>query len=463
MATIANSKKKGGSWAFNFHDIFDGEAQIFQTKASNGVWQFRTFIKDEGQYVRKSLRTKDKDSAIERAKKLFFEIQANLNSGKKIFSITLYELIDGYIEFRLKHVDSGYITAGRLQTIKSQLKHFLDLKGGKTNLNELDKKCAFDYQYYRRSIGAKDVTIRNEQATINAVFKWGYQEGLINIPKLEFDVIKIIEAGKRGTFTSDEYNRLTKISKEWANTDNDLEEPHIKKERILIRNLILILTNTMIRIGEARQLKWKDVVSVNYNNNQDQDKGFQKVNIVIPAKISKTRKSRDIVTRGGQYFERVKRSSRYTNPDDYVFSEILENKMFSKDKLYSYWKELMELIGIDYKKRNITYYSLRHRGITYRLDSGVNIWDIAKISGTSVYHIEKHYGHSSHEMMIKAANNRFMDDLGDQFDGIDGKTSMELVREIEELAGKDLVSLELVDKGALSKILETLKDKKLSQ
>ena len=47
--------------AFNETDILGGKAIIFQNDFE--VWQFRTWISEEKQYVRKSLKTKDKHQA----------------------------------------------------------------------------------------------------------------------------------------------------------------------------------------------------------------------------------------------------------------------------------------------------------------------------------------------------------------------------------------------------------------
>ena len=44
-------------------------------------------------------------------------------------------------------------------------------------------------------------------------------------------------------------------------------------------------------------------------------------------------------------------------------------------------------------KKKLSYYSLRHFGITARLNAGVSIWGISRIAGTGVAFIEQHYGH----------------------------------------------------------------------
>ena len=52
------------------------------------------------------------------------------------------------------------------------------------------------------------------------------------------------------------------------------------------------------------------------------------------------------------------------------------------------------MLGIgmgDYKEKKIEWYSLRHFGITCRVMSGVNVVDIAKMTGTSISHIETTY------------------------------------------------------------------------
>jgi hypothetical protein len=115
-------------WSKQQTNILGGKAQILQTEASGGGWQFRCFISEEKKYVRKSLRTRDKETAIIRAEEEYFKIRTDLSAGRKIFGIKLSELIDAYIEYREKHVSVGVITKGRLGTIKSQMQHLLDYK-----------------------------------------------------------------------------------------------------------------------------------------------------------------------------------------------------------------------------------------------------------------------------------------------------------------------------------------------
>jgi hypothetical protein len=58
----------------------------------------------------------------------------------------------------------------------------------------------------------------------------------------------------------------------------------------------------------------------------------------------------------------------------------------------------MNGVGIKYKERNITWYSCRHYGITARLKAGANVFNLAKIAGSSVLQIENFYGHFDQAM-----------------------------------------------------------------
>ncbi|MDC3217132.1 hypothetical protein OAU21_01475 [Gammaproteobacteria bacterium] len=59
-------KKKKGFYRAK-KKICDGDVTIFQTANSGGIWHMRTYIATEEKYFQKSLRTKDIDSAEQRA------------------------------------------------------------------------------------------------------------------------------------------------------------------------------------------------------------------------------------------------------------------------------------------------------------------------------------------------------------------------------------------------------------
>ena len=122
------------------HDVLGGKAKVLRTAQSGKIYQLRMWVPDEKKYVRETLKTRDLKAAKDRAEKRVFEIFSDIQTGRKIFGITLSELVKKYQEWRKQDVDIGNITVGRIITIKSQLKHLLAFKGSDTKVNELERE-----------------------------------------------------------------------------------------------------------------------------------------------------------------------------------------------------------------------------------------------------------------------------------------------------------------------------------
>lgn len=146
-------------------------------------------VRDEGAYYRESLRTRHLGTPIAREKNKWADITAMVNSGKKVFSTTVAEIVQIYLDHR--HVELGLLSAGRHYIISCHLKHLSRLLGAGTRVNDVDRRSLQDYAFTRLSekAGIKNATINNEQTTINACFGYCYDEGLVNIQKLKFDLL----------------------------------------------------------------------------------------------------------------------------------------------------------------------------------------------------------------------------------------------------------------------------------
>ena len=59
----------------------DERVRILQTANSGDVWQFQMYIPSERRYLRKSLRTRDKKIAIDKAEKLFIETKKKIKNN----------------------------------------------------------------------------------------------------------------------------------------------------------------------------------------------------------------------------------------------------------------------------------------------------------------------------------------------------------------------------------------------
>ena len=387
------------------HDIFGGKAQIMRVSASGDVWQYRMWIAEEKKYLRKSLKTRDFEAATDRAEKLYLETMANVASGKKLFGLTLAELTESYIDWRSKDVGKR-ITKGRLVTLKSQMKHILAFKGSSMKIGELERNSFYDYESYRKTTNPKtqSVTIRNEQSTINHMIDYAYREGYTNLPQLDFRPINIRRelVGRRSIFSQQEYTSLTSYLRTYTSkksAPNDIE----RMERLMVRDAILIASNTCCRVGELFQMRWGDIEKIEESVSTN-GKDIKIATINVRGETSKTRNSRRIIVRGGQYFQRLRHRSNHTQEEDYVFACIGGRKPLPRQKWYQHWKSLMHSIGIlDYQERKLTYYSLRHYGITSRIRAGNTYSEIAEMAGTSAAYIESHYKHYDDEMLKSAA------------------------------------------------------------
>ncbi len=403
-------RENKGSWSDQNHDILAGKASILRVRNSGDVWQFRMWVGEEKKHLRKSLKTRDFETAVKRAEELVFKTFSDVSTGRKIFGITLQELVDAFLSWRAKDVESGLITKGRLGTIKSQTNHILKFKMPDLKVSELDRNSFFDWEQYRKTEtpGTQSVTIRNEQATINQMIGFGYREGYSHFPRFDFRPIKISrdDVGRRDIFTLKEYDKLVRFMRTYTLKKN-CETESIRHERMMVQDCVLIASNTMLRVGELWQLKWSDIIGTE-SVLDDEGKSISLVKLNVRAETSKTRSSRGVIARGGNYIDRLKKNTKHTEPDNLLFCEIGGTKGLSKQKWYLHWKNLMLGIGIDnYAKRKLTWYSLRHFGITCRIRAKVSFGDIAEIAGTSSTYIETHYAHYDDGMKIDAAIKNF--------------------------------------------------------
>ena len=389
--------------------MLGGKAKVLRTRDSGKVYQLRMWIEKEKRYLRETLKTKDLETALKRGEERVFQIYAEVFSGKKIFGITLKELVDKYLEWRnIDDVATGNITKGRLGTLSSHLKHLLAYKGDDTKIASLDRKSCFDYAEYRRKNYpmVRDVTIRNEEATINHLWKYAFRQGYSSFDAFEFRKTRVrTEDGGRDTFTLEEYDTLYRFMRKWT-AEETIEDERVRLDRLLIRDCILIAANTMLRVGELWSLKWGDIVS--YEKELDGNgRPLTLVTINVRAETSKVRKARQVTVRGGEFFKRLWERTEFKDKDDFIFCGRSGKERFPRNRLYYYWNELMNAIGIKYKERNLTWYSLRHFAITCRVKSGAPVYHIAKIAGTSVAFIESTYARFDQSMSREVALKAF--------------------------------------------------------
>ena len=414
-----NTKKP--SYITEQHKLMDEKFSVVRTKQNGDIYQFMMWIDDEKKMIRRTLRTSHLEDAKEKGTDMFLSILSRKHEGKSYFGLTVEQGIEKFLNYKQMEVDSGAITQGRHSTIKTILKHFHNYicerkydtdksKGvyyAKVNLKDLHRRSCIKYFTWRQSKSpdVSPITLKNEQSTINAMVKYLSDEGEMDYSYFDFPKLKLPnnrDSIRRATFTIDEYKRFVSELRSYSAKKNcryDWEQ-HNKQ---ILRHFYLIAANTGLRTRELRHLKWSDVEFHSIHN------GKAYVRISVRGETSKSNKDRTFITRGGEYFRRLKKISNFTKQDDYVI-QTEEGKRFSKRILYgNHWNTIMNNIGIpDWKERKLEPYSLRHFYVTCRIQSGNNYSEVAQMVGNSVTQIEKTYYHVSEEKMLSDATKDFV-------------------------------------------------------
>jgi len=367
--------------------IYDGKGVIYTTPDSNGNYYFRTWIAEESKYYRKGLFTKLKNEAKRKGEDEMLDILTKLKNGHKIFGMSWGELCESFLIHSQDRVDTKRITPARLLTLKTQTnKWIIPYLNKSTRLSEINIHSFMDYGMYRRKETknqVQDVTIRNEYTTINSIIKHGFRMGETPIQRCEVEEIKITDPARRDTFTPEEYKEFYMGIRDWVKDSYDAHETYM---RSLVRDFILIKSNSFLRFGEMINLKWGMIKITSH-------KGKRLVSINLPSDITKNNKNREVICRGGRYFERIKEYTEQHRTEDFIFTLKNDSKRIAKTTMYKYWKQILSFTKFDRHKKQYTYYSLRHFGITARLYAKVPIYEVAKLAGTNVKFIEQHYEH----------------------------------------------------------------------
>ncbi len=366
-------------------------------------WHFRLWLRAENKYARKSLGTTNRATAIERGKKFYLELLANIENGKKYFSLTAKEGVRLYLEQREKDIGIRRIVKGRHGTITTHLNHWLDFIGRDTKLKDLGRTACDDYfseRIRKAKRGLSHSTLHNEQGTINSMMKYLFRHNEVLIDAFDFPKLDTYHIDtnriKRQTLSLDEYNKLTKTMREYASkTKSDLDDEEWRM-RQLMRHYFLVAANSGMRSGEQQQLRWADVEFVKNDAGQSY---LQKVlaRIHIRKETTKVKKPREFLCRGGYYFQRMKELFPPKSETDLIFSLDGKTRLSNRAIGYHFDKILAQSGITDRKVRNIVPYSFRHFMVTQRVLSGLSFQQVSEMIGSSETQISKVYYHLNEE------------------------------------------------------------------
>ena len=400
---------KNNRFYLNLEKVMGDRGEIFQTPRSE-IFQFRSWIPDERRYYTKTLKTKDRRTALQRAEEEVLRINSSKKLGHSVFGATIKQLCHDWMEEQEKRVEWGLVKLSRIPTIKSRLNKWIHpyLSERYEKVNELTRQSMMDYPSWRRSQVSgevKDVTISQECGLINNIVKYAFNKDLLPFEKLQLPKNEIkIDGHHRDYFTREEWKTFYRCFPAFVDESENERDRHYRQ---LIRDFVLIAANSCSRVGELRQVQWK-MVEVRWVEKKMDDGSIQTRDTIewsVPKRITKTNTSRKFVSRGGKYVERI--ATYYPHEisgNGFVFSQYEENKPLHPSTVIRWWNKLVAFSGIEETtNKHFVPYSLRHYGITNRLAHGVSPYLVAKMSGTSLNFIEKHYEHLQMDIMRHAA------------------------------------------------------------
>ncbi|TRV26108.1 MAG: integrase [Microcystis wesenbergii Mw_MB_S_20031200_S109D] len=405
--------------------IYD-EAIVYQR---GEYWQMRMWLSEEKKYARISLRTRNRDTAIDKAKKRYHELMAQQLAGKTYFSKTAKQGVEEYLKQRQKDVEAELIVKGRYGTIKTHLEHWLNFIGRDTKLKEMERTDCENYLHSRtktkRSLNVSQTTVANEQSTINAMMAWLYRRNETYIEAFDFKPLKRIDRGdealRRSTFTEEEIEQIKAKLEEYAvNAKAAInEEGNLTKAVTAYYLLISIITG--LRRGEQLQLRWCDIEWMEKNvHGKGEEESYSLVKITVRAETTKVRKTRRFVVKDWEYFDELFKilQPRYLKANKGkkdavsfgqtpIFSTNGKSPITARAIQYNFDKivELAEIKETD--TRDLVPYSFRHYFITDRINRGATPTQVAETCGTSTAQIERTYYHTSEAKMITNALPQF--------------------------------------------------------
>jgi len=405
----------------NAYRLRDGAVLLYTRPGrKKTTYQARLKIPGVGGYVIKSLKTADLNAAITEAEDLYYELRAAEKQGLDVRLAGNLRFKDLWTRFYDSHQAGLSIHRQRLHTSFAK-NYFVPFLG---EHRVADMPDAFIEKYWdwrinfynpvRREAEGRDgpippnaarvpaqKTLDMEGGMLRQIFRWGKRVGCvkrepwIKAPKVSHTMGVV----RRPTFSETEWKRVYEHLRDWVKArqvtsagknggtlhragPNALQ----RFQREMLRHYLLFLANSGLRPNEARQLLWRDI-------REEEDEDGTPALVVEVAPMTKTG-ARTVVCREGtgHYLERLKKISKHTEPDDYVFcgfdGEPVNNFTNSFKKILSDIGLLEDRWG---KRRSV--YSLRHFYCTQSLLSGVHIHVLAKNMGTSITHIEQHYSH----------------------------------------------------------------------
>lgn len=403
-------------------ELEDGNVLLF---SRNGIFQAR-FYKGNRSYIYKSLKTKKLDEARKLATKFYYETEYKKAEGLPLQQKTFAEVMNEYTAHRQLQYDQsklgkvnasykGQISIYMLCQIKRVSKFLIAYCGNKA-VDKIDNAILIDYIAWRKNyyhqipvdqrprnakLNPADKTLEWETTLIKTVLKWAHDKGYRGAKQLPTWRYKADTRIVRPTFTLPEYKRLYEQMRRWI---NEAKEGERRYTRELLRDYVLILANSGMRVGEANNLKETDVEEFTdergRKNYMLHVKGKTGKRVVIPRTnavryinrvVERNKLRNDELEKGIVRQVRTPKRKRTEDKSGWFFAMYDGNRIIT---LIDQFDAVLASINMSTNRYSEKYslYSLRHFYAVMALRKNMSVYSIAANMGTSVQIIQHYYG-----------------------------------------------------------------------
>jgi integrase len=343
-------------------------------------------------YIWRTLKTADEKTAIEAGQRLYFQMEQRAEQGLSPKSRSFASVIDEYVKFRTKEHEHGRTTAYMLRQIRRVVRFWKEY-AGKKPIEHVDDKLLKNFIQWRRDYYANvkvlpknaklhpaDRTLQWEMMMGNAIIKWAHEQGYRGKAQLPTATFTPKKNRVRPAFELAEYRKLWRAMHSRVLAAGD---QRTKRSRELLRDYVLVLANSGMRVGEANSLRVRNIIP--FKDGQ----GRSNYRFVVRGKTGE----RDVILRAtaAKFVDRVLARKQDTKPDDYLFSMQDGSKIIT---LIDQFDECLKSANITHNSHGEKYtlYSLRHFYAVMALRKGLGVFEVARNMGTSVQMIQQYYG-----------------------------------------------------------------------
>ena len=352
-------------------------------------WYCRIKLPKADRYKTVSLKTASATDAREMAFEQYSELRYAIKMGVPIFNRAFSEVAKEYVAEQTRRATRGEIGLERVKKIKSVINAQLNPYVGSTQVHLVGQDSWDNYPAWRRETGTgrfrnkivSDSTISYEMSIFGAAMNFAAKKKYIAATD-RFEGRPKLKTMRRDEFNLEEYRKLHTVGRAWI---AKATKPTSIWYRTMAYNFVLIMCNTGMRPSEAKNLRWRDVMTA-------KDRDGKEIAVLF---VQGKGKSRKLVAPKsvGDYLERIRSTAKATKPDDSVFTTSTGEpaKTLYKNMIDDLLTQANLRDGSNGVPRST--YCFRHTYATFRLSEGVDVYFLAEQMGTSVKMIEDHYGH----------------------------------------------------------------------